>query len=91
MDSAPGCFFFDESVNPFCRDIARQVRKDIPVVHGWCWSSVHDSEATAVMFFEVRIGETDLELKGMRFVNDDPSLLEELRQTASRVGVSISR
>ena len=50
----------------------RQVRKDFPDVHGLCWSSVFDSEATAIMFFGDRIDETDLELKGMRIVNDDP-------------------
>ncbi len=82
---------YDESNYPTCRELAALIWKDNPAADGMIWSSVRDSSALAMMLFEDRVKPGALTVTETRYVQRDADLLDQLRTTARRAGITISR
>lgn len=80
-----------DSVYPFCRDLAKMAWRDNPDADGIVWSSVRDSAAHAMLLFGDRLDSADFSVESVRLVETDPTLLDELSETAARCGSFIAR
>jgi hypothetical protein len=80
-----------DSVYPFCRSLAEMAWRDNPDADGIVWSSVRDSAANAMLLFGDRLDPADFSLESVRLVETDPTLLDELGETAARCGSFIVR
>ena len=80
-----------DSVYPFCRDLAEMAWRDNPDADGIVWSSVRDSAAHAMLLFGDRLDPADFSVASVRLVETDPTLLDELSDTAARCGSFIVR
>lgn len=79
------------SVYPFCRHLAGIAWRDNPDADGIVWSSVRDSAALAMLIFGDRLDPADFSVESVRMVETDPTLLDELSETAARCGSFIAR
>ena len=80
-----------DSVYPFCRGLAEMAWRDNPDIDGIVWSSVRDSAARAMLLFGDRLVPADFSVESVRLVETDPTLLDELNETAARCGSFIAR
>lgn len=80
-----------DSIYPFCRNLAEMAWQDNPDADGIIWSSVRDSAARAMLLFGDRLGSADFSVESVRLVATDPTLLDELNETAARCGSFIAR
>lgn len=80
-----------DSVYPFCRALAEMAWQDNPDADGIVWSSVRDSAARAMLLFGDRLSPADFSVESVRLVATDPTLLDELNETAARCGSFIAR
>lgn len=80
-----------DSVYPFCRGLAEMAWRDNPDADGIVWSSVRDSAAHAMLLFGDRLDPADFSVESIRLVETDPTLLDELSETAARCGSFIAR
>ena len=83
-------FNFDESQYPCCRLLAARIWKENLGAGGMIWSSVRDSASNGMMFFQDRIEPDFLHVDETRFVCSNADLLDDLRTTAARAGITIS-
>jgi len=80
-----------DSVYPFCRGLAEMAWRDNPDIDGIVWSSVRDSAARAMLLFGDRLVPADFSVESVRLVETDPTLLDELNETAALCGSFIAR
>lgn len=80
-----------DSVYPFCRALAEMAWQDNPDADGIVWSPVRDSAARAMLLFGDRLSPADFSVESVRLVETDPTLLDELTETAARCGSFIAR
>lgn len=80
-----------DSVYPFCRALAEMAWQDNPDADGIVWSPVRDSAARAMLLFGDRLSPADFSVESVRLVETDPTLLDELNETAARCGSFIAR
>lgn len=80
-----------DSVYPFCRGLAEMAWRDNTDADGIAWSSVRDSAAHAMLLFGDRLDPADFSVESVRLVETDPTLLDELSETAARCGSFIAR
>jgi hypothetical protein len=71
--------------------LAEMAWRDNPDADGVAWSSVRDSAARAMLLFGDRLGPADFFVESVRLVETDPTLLDELNETAARCGSFIAR
>ena len=80
-----------DSVYSFCRALAEMAWRDNPDADGIAWSSVRDNASLAMLLFGDRLGPADFFVESVRLVETDPTLLDELNETAARCGSFIAR
>ena len=80
-----------DSIYPFCRNLAEMAWQDNPDADRIVWSSVRDSAARAMLLFGDRLGPADFSVESVRLVATDPTLLDELNETAARCSSFIAR
>lgn len=80
-----------DSVYSFCRALAEMAWRDNPDADGIAWSSVRDNASLAMLLFGDRLGPADFYVESVRLVETDPTLLDELNETAARCGSFIAR
>jgi hypothetical protein len=84
-------FLPSETVYVACRALAELAWRDNPGAHGIVWSSVRDSAAHAILIFGDRLTPEDFTVLDIRMVANDPTLLDEISDTAARSGAFISK
>lgn len=80
-----------DSVYPLCQSLAKMAWRDNPDADGIVWSFVRDSAANAMLLFGDRLAPADFSVESVRLAETDPTLLDELSETATRCGSFIAR